>query len=189
MRFVSLGLCFALVSVNLALMRFGVRATTMSKNGFSSSAQSVRGSDVLVKFRDNASENDKNNVALLHGTIRGKKLKGQSGIEKFQVPVGQSPEAFASLLQAEPAVEFAEPNFVIVHDQFQTGKRGVTPALTSPLLNPISANSFRPELKMPQANNNLLYPGLNKAALPLKPQSDGGPNDSRFSEQWALRNT
>ena len=92
MRFVSLGLCFALVSVNLALMRFGVRATTMRKNGFSSSAQSVRGSDVLVKFRDNASENDKNNVALLHGTIRGKKLKGQSGIEKFQVPVGQSPK-------------------------------------------------------------------------------------------------
>ena len=42
MRFVSLGLCFALVSVNLALMRFGVRATTMRKNGFSSSAQSVR---------------------------------------------------------------------------------------------------------------------------------------------------
>jgi precorrin-2 methylase len=68
----SLALCFALVSTNLALSRFALRVRA-NRRADATVPPVMRGSEVLVKFRDGASETDKNNVALSHGTTRGRK--------------------------------------------------------------------------------------------------------------------
>ena len=52
-----------------------------------------RDDEVLVRFRVTATEHEKNTVALTLGACR-KKLKGESGVEKFKVS-GQSANAVA----------------------------------------------------------------------------------------------
>jgi subtilisin family serine protease len=74
-----------------------------------------RDGEVLVRFRATASEHDKNVVAASHGAQR-KKLRGQSGAEKL-TQAGQSPESLTLTLLQDPAVELAEPNFLIKPDQ------------------------------------------------------------------------
>jgi len=149
--------------------------------------QSFRVNELLVKFRETASENDKNTVARLRGTAQGKKLRGRSGIEKLSVPTGQAVEAFAALLRTEPAVEFAEPNFQVSRDQFKPGRAGS--GFPSSLMNPVSENPFEPELKTSQTRGNPIYPGLKNVAPSLNSQNELGPNDARFAEQWTLNNT
>ncbi|HKO45139.1 MAG TPA: S8 family serine peptidase, partial [Pyrinomonadaceae bacterium] len=74
-----------------------------------------REDEVLVRFRATATEHEKNTVALVHGAGR-KKLKGESGVEKFKVS-GQSAQTVALSLLQQPSVELAEPNFLIRSDQ------------------------------------------------------------------------
>ncbi|HEY0005830.1 MAG TPA: hypothetical protein VGB17_13680, partial [Pyrinomonadaceae bacterium] len=93
-----------------------------------------REGEVLVRFREGTSEQEKTAVMLARGARRGEQIGGESGVEKVDVPQGQSAESLAAQLLANPSVEFAEPNFLIYHDQTT-------------------------------------------------------PNDPRFTEQWALRNT
>jgi subtilisin family serine protease len=99
----------------------------------------TREGEVLVLFRAGASEQDKANVAAGHDSKRGK-LRGESGVEKLDLPSGKSVESAALELSQEPSVEFAEPNFLIKPDQ-------------------------------------------------VSPSAEVTPNDSRFSEQWSLKNT
>ncbi|MEO7970852.1 MAG: S8 family peptidase, partial [bacterium] len=105
----------------------------------SSTKTQAREGEVLVRFRAGASEQEKANVAVGHGNKR-RKLRGESGVEKLDLPSGKSAESAALELAQEPSVEFAEPNFLIKPDQ-------------------------------------------------LSPSAEVVPNDSRFSEQWSLRNT
>jgi subtilisin family serine protease len=94
-----------------------------------------RDGELLIRFKDGVSENDKSLIAESSGAKRGKKLRGASGIEKLQVPPGQK-ETLALLLANNPSVDFVEPNYLIEHDQTVMS-----------------------------------------------------PNDPRFVEQWALKNT
>ena len=80
----------------------------------------ARDGEVLVRFRATASEHDKAVVANGHGAQR-KKLRGESGIEKLKAPTGTSVESLATQLMLDPAVELAEPNFIIKHDQVSSG--------------------------------------------------------------------
>ncbi|MEK6278780.1 MAG: S8 family serine peptidase [Acidobacteriota bacterium] len=85
-----------------------------------SSQAQTRDGEVLVRFRISASEQDRNLVALTHNVQR-KKLRGESGVERLRTQAGQSAESLALALLQQPAVEFAEPNFLIKPDQINSG--------------------------------------------------------------------
>ncbi|MGH9941252.1 MAG: S8 family serine peptidase [Pyrinomonadaceae bacterium] len=97
--------------------------------------QQRRDGELIVRFREEATEQERNTLAAARGVRRAGALRGESRVERLELlAAGQNPEALAVALRAHPAVEFAEPNFLIRRD-------------------------------------------------------DVTPNDPRFGEQWALRNT
>jgi RHS repeat-associated protein len=75
-----------------------------------------RDGEVLVRFRQNVSEQEKTALVGSKGARRNHQLHGGSGVEKLELTTGQSPESLAVELMAHPAVEFAEPNFLIKRD-------------------------------------------------------------------------
>ena len=93
-----------------------VNGKTVS-NAQNASQPRSREGEVLVRFRANASEQNKAVIAISRGAQR-KKLQGESGIEKLKGPAGRSPESLAQELMQDPSVEFAEPNFLISRDDF-----------------------------------------------------------------------
>src|SRR5258705_1169779 len=93
-----------------------------------------RSNELLVRFRAGASQQDKDTVIATQGARRKKQLRGESGVEKLELPGGRDVRTAAQQFMLNPQVEFAEPNFLISKD-------------------------------------------------------DLSPNDPRFNEQWALRNT
>jgi hypothetical protein len=90
--------------------------------------------ELLVRFRPEVSERDRDDIASSKGARRRGRQRGESAIEKLSLQPGQDAAAVAEQLSTQPGVEFAEPNFVVTRAQML-------------------------------------------------------PNDTRFSEQWALRNT
>src|SRR5258705_12683156 len=94
----------------------------------------IRNNELLVRFRAGASQQDKDTVIATQGARRKKQLRGESGVEKLELPGGRDVRTAAQQFMLNPQVEFAEPNFLISKD-------------------------------------------------------DLSPNDPRFNEQWALRNT
>jgi subtilisin family serine protease len=93
-----------------------------------------RAGELIIRFREGVSEQDKNATVNARGIRRKKVLRGQSRIEKLELAAGQEPEALAAELRSLPAVELVEPNFLISRNEIT-------------------------------------------------------PDDPRFSEQWALKNT
>ncbi|HKS28124.1 MAG TPA: hypothetical protein VJS44_09905 [Pyrinomonadaceae bacterium] len=93
-----------------------------------------RAGELLVRFRENVSNEDKNALAASKSARREKMLRGESRVEKLKLQEGQDIDALAAEVRLNPAVELVEPNYLI-------GKDEVT------------------------------------------------PNDPRFIEQWALKNT
>ena len=76
--------------------------------------------EVLVRFRTGVAENDKDIVAGTYRAQRARQLRGESAIEKLQLSGDDDPTTTAQLMNLNPAVEFAEPNFVIAKDQINT---------------------------------------------------------------------
>ncbi|HJT65086.1 MAG TPA: S8 family serine peptidase, partial [Pyrinomonadaceae bacterium] len=95
-----------------------------------------RPNEVLVRFRGMQSPQQKNDIAAAHGLRRQRALRGESGVEKLLLAPGMDVDNAVFQMLQDPAVESAEPNFLIAHDQLGTS-----------------------------------------------------PNDPRFGEQWALKNT
>lgn len=91
------------------------------------SAATAREGELLVRFRASASARDKDTITLSHGLRRKKTLAGESGVDKFELPAGESPQEAAARLNLEPAIEFAEPNFLIKQDQLSSSNGAVTP--------------------------------------------------------------
>jgi RHS repeat-associated protein len=76
-----------------------------------------REGEILVRFRQGISEQEKTALVLSKGARRGHRLHGKSSIEKLNTAGGQSPESLAAELMSEPGVEFAEPNYLIHHSE------------------------------------------------------------------------
>jgi subtilisin family serine protease len=150
--------------------------------------EAARAGELLIKFRAGTAETDKNAVALSHGVRRSKKLRGDSDIEKLDVPAGLTPEAFALQLASEPAVEFAEPNFLIARDQFKSPGLAGGLAAGMPSGNP-AASTLQSSLNQQMGAPGAAYLNLANSANFQNPQNELGPTDPRFNEQWALRNT
>jgi RHS repeat-associated protein len=76
-----------------------------------------RQGELLIRFREGVSEQDKNALVNSKGLRRKNKLRGNSRIEKLELSAGQEPAALAEQLLHLPAVEFAEPNYLISRDE------------------------------------------------------------------------
>ena len=76
-----------------------------------------RQGELLIRFREGVSEQDKNALVGSKGARRKKKLRGRSRIERLELSAGQEPEAVAESLRYLPAVEFAEPNYLLSRDE------------------------------------------------------------------------
>ncbi len=70
-----------------------------------------------MRFRGGIPEQQKDLIVASHGARRKKILRGESGIEKLELSPGQDVQGAALQVMLDPAVEFAEPNFLISHDQ------------------------------------------------------------------------
>lgn len=75
-----------------------------------------REGELLVRFRASVSDRDKEIIIATQGARKKKDLRGDSGIEKFEVQGGRDARAAALQLLMNPQVEFAEPNFLIAKD-------------------------------------------------------------------------
>jgi len=93
-----------------------------------------RDRELLVRFREGVPEPDKKALVEGKGARRVKRLRGNSRLERLEAQKGRDVEALAADLRHNPAVELAEPNYLVSRDE-------------------------------------------------------SIPNDPRFAEQWALRNT
>ena len=76
-----------------------------------------RDGEVLVRFRAGVSQADKDLVTATNGVRNSKKLRGNSGIDKWELPAGKDPKTATLEILANPQVEFAEPNFLIAKDE------------------------------------------------------------------------
>ncbi|HKR59587.1 MAG TPA: S8 family serine peptidase, partial [Pyrinomonadaceae bacterium] len=183
---ICLLLAYALVVLSLPTLPSALakRETGTRPNGsefFRAPAQQSaaprRNGELLVRFRGGMSEQDKANAAASQGARRSRNLRGESGIEKLELNPAQNPEAAAQQLRLNPAVEFAEPNFLIQHDELrlEATSRGKFKGPAQPLF---EANVYDPA-----------SPLIAPSAPELMPQSQGiQPNDPRFPEEWALSN-
>jgi YD repeat-containing protein len=76
-----------------------------------------REGELLVRFRRNVSEQEKEEIAASKGARRGGRFRGASRIDKLSLPAGHDPEMLAAELRLNPAVEFAEPNYLIKRNE------------------------------------------------------------------------
>lgn len=148
--------------------------------------------ELLVRFRAGVSEQDKSATIASHGSRRKKRLRGDSEIEKLELPAGQDPEVAAQQLRLNPAVEFVEPNFLIRPDDLRLdagNARRLTPQPFQPSVSD-SLNPFPTGSSFGDSNSKAGFSASNSlmASLALQPQ---GPqvDDPRSGEQWALSNT
>jgi RHS repeat-associated protein len=93
-----------------------------------------RDNELIVRFREGSSEQERDALVSGKGVKRAKRLRGQSRLEKLETQAGQDMDALVAELRQNQMVELVEPNYLISKDE-------VT------------------------------------------------PNDPRFAEQWALKNT
>ena len=76
-----------------------------------------REGELIVRFNENVSDNQKNDFAATRGARRARKLRGASRVEVLELAPGQDPAAAAAELRLNEGVELAEPNFVIARSQ------------------------------------------------------------------------
>ena len=153
-----------------------------------------RSGELLVRFRAGTSEPDKETTIAAHGARRQRQLSGESGVEKLELPTGQDPESVSRLLKLNPAVELVEPNFLINQDELHPELTGASNirgphfpssglmGITEPDPNPSRVGEFDPFARLTNPN-----PGMAATTPQVFPGAQ--PNDPRFAEQWALRNT
>ena len=135
---VCLSFCWTLLlSSVVPATRTSVRRVNRTSHAQQNAAPAPRRpNEVLVRFRGVQSDQKKNDLAAAHGLRRQRALRGESGIDKLSLASGMDVDNAVLQLMQDPAVDSAEPNFLIAHDQLGTS-----------------------------------------------------PNDPRFGEQWALKNT
>jgi subtilisin family serine protease len=76
-----------------------------------------REGELLVRFGVDVTERGKEEIASSKGARRKGKLRGASGVERLELQPGQDLAVEAERLRRKSGVEFAEPNFLVAHDQ------------------------------------------------------------------------
>ncbi len=75
-----------------------------------------RDGELLVRFRAGVSKQEKDLLLATHGARKTKDLKGDSGVERLQLPAGQEAKSVAAQMLLTGKLDFAEPNFLIAKD-------------------------------------------------------------------------
>jgi hypothetical protein len=81
--------------------------------------------ELIIRFREGVSEQDKKALVEGKGARRANRLRGRSRLEKLEMQKGRDVEALAADLRKSPIVELAEPNLL---DQPRRSRSG-RPAL------------------------------------------------------------
>lgn len=76
-----------------------------------------RDGELLVRFRQGVSEQDKTRLVEGKGMKRAKRLRGRSRLEKVTLKVGQELDALLADLRQNYLVELAEPNYLVSRDE------------------------------------------------------------------------
>ncbi len=121
-RTVTVASFLSYLLVMLLCAPFAPAVSSSSAKSVSASTQEQpaaphRSGEVLVRFRGGVSQQDKDMVLATQGARRKKQLRGESGVEKLELPGGRDVRTAALQLLLNPQVEFAEPNFLIRQDQ------------------------------------------------------------------------
>lgn len=108
-------------------LKTAVAATSSTTSKVTASASNAakkkgprRENQLLVRFRVDVTEQQKNALISGKGGRRTKKLKGKSRVEKFEFHQGLDIDAVAAQLRTNLAIELIEPNFLISRDQVST---------------------------------------------------------------------
>lgn len=112
----TIALLLAYLLFILPFTPFAVSARPRSKPAASTQQKSparYRDGELLVRFRDGVSRQDKETIIAAHGARRMQQLEGDSGFEKLELPAGRDAKAAVLQLLLNPQVEFAEANFII----------------------------------------------------------------------------
>lgn len=72
-----------------------------------------RDDELIVRFRRDFSEQERNALVESKGARRAGKLRGRSRTEKLKLPKGRDPEAMAAELRLNSSVELVEPNYLV----------------------------------------------------------------------------
>ena len=123
-RLTKLVALFVTYSFALLLFPSGRVAAVSGKRSSSISVENPpietprhRANEILVRFRSGASQADKDVAETAVGTHLKKKLKGDSAVETLEFTGASDALDVALQLNQNPAVEFAEPNFIVKSDQ------------------------------------------------------------------------
>ena len=101
----------------------GGRARSAGRNAVSTALTRAqadaprREGELLVRFGADMTERSKDEVTSSRGARRKGKLRGDSRLERLELQPGQDMAAAAERLRRQPGVEFAEPNFLVRHDE------------------------------------------------------------------------
>jgi subtilisin family serine protease len=118
---VYLTFCFVFLISSLAPFASTKSGTHRAKASPQSTSRAPRRTnELLVRFRGVQSQLQKDQVAAAHGLRRKRTLGAQSGFEKLELASASDVDTAVLQLLLDPAVEFAEPNFLINHDQLAT---------------------------------------------------------------------
>ena len=126
-RCVSLSLCLSLLASSApppssAATTSGAAPTAGVVPVAARGAESRPG-ELLVRFRDGVPEHEREAVVGLRGGRRRGALRGVSGVERVEVAAARTLELIAAELSQLPAVEYAEPNFIIRGEQSPSDPR------------------------------------------------------------------
>jgi YD repeat-containing protein len=95
----------------------GMAAGTVPDKPPAPSSSARRDGELLIRFRESASEQDRQTAVESRGARRGKRLRGEPYMEKLVLEPRQDVEALTEQLRQDAAVEFVEPNFIITKAQ------------------------------------------------------------------------
>ncbi|HEV2708507.1 MAG TPA: S8 family serine peptidase, partial [Pyrinomonadaceae bacterium] len=93
------------------------KTPSAAPQGRSARPSAHRQGELLVRFREGASEQERQAAVENRGARRGKRLRGMPHMEKLLLSPQQDVEALAAQLREDASVEFAEPNFLINKSQ------------------------------------------------------------------------
>jgi hypothetical protein len=106
MRFFSL----ALVMAGSLLFNFSPCQQTAQRGDRSADpGASAQTQEILVKFKSAVPEDSISTLAATEGLQHVQDLRG-IGVRVYRVPAGSNPQEVIKKLQADPRVEYAEPN-------------------------------------------------------------------------------
>ncbi|HZG51282.1 MAG TPA: S8 family peptidase, partial [Pyrinomonadaceae bacterium] len=115
-RFTCVALSYVLlVTLSAPLTRSAAKAASPASPPANQSGEfgGHRPGELLIRFRPEVSEVEKDAIVAARGARRGRHLRGGSRFERLEPTGGQTPQMLAQQLADQSSVEWVEPNYLI----------------------------------------------------------------------------